>query len=207
MYAIIQTGGKQYRVQKGDILRVEKLNDEVGANIDFDHVLMLGDNGEIKVGADAAKAKVSAIVRAQGRGPKIVVFKKRRRKNYKLTKGHRQDFTAVQITEVAATGGTGKKAAAPKAKPVVKAEAKVEAKAETKAEAKPAEKKAAAPKKEVAEKAPAKKAAPKAKAEAKPAEKKAAEKAPAKKAAPKAKAEAKPAAKKAATKATKADKE
>ena len=204
MYAIIQTGGKQYRVQKGDILRVEKLAGEVGANIDFDHVLMLGDNGEIKVGADAAKAKVSAIVKAQGRGPKIVIFKKRRRKNYKLTKGHRQDFTAVQITDVAATGGTGKKAAAPKAaapkakaeaKPVAKAEAKAEVKAEAKVEAKPAAKKAAAPK----AKAETKAAAPK---------KEAAAKAPAKKAAaPKAKAEAKPAAKKAAPKAKKADKE
>ncbi len=158
MYAVIKTGGKQYRVQEGDLLRIEKLDAEVGKKVTFDDVLMFGEGAEIKAGADASKAKVSAVVTDAGRGQKIVIFKKRRRKNYRLTKGHRQDYTQVRITEVAATGGAAKKAAAPKA------EAKPEAKKaapKAKAEAKPA----------------AKKAAPKAKAEAKPAAKKTAAKA------------------------------
>jgi len=183
MYAVIKTGGKQYRVQEGDLLRIEKLDAEVGKKVTFDDVLMFGEGAEIKAGAEAAKAKVSAVVTDAGRGQKIVIFKKRRRKNYRLTKGHRQDYTQVRITEVAATGGAAKKAA-PKAE--VKTEAKVEAK--------PAAKKAAAPKAEVK---PAAKKAAAPKAEAKPAAKKAA--------APK--AEAKPAAKKTAAKAKKADEE
>ena len=150
MYAVIKTGGKQYRVQEGDLLRIEKLDAEVGNKVTFDDVLMFGEGAEIKAGADASKATVSAVVTDAGRGQKIVIFKKRRRKNYRLTKGHRQDYTQVRITEVAATGGAAKKAAP---------------KAEAKTEAKPAAKPAA------------KKAAPKAKAEAKPAAKKTAAKA------------------------------
>lgn len=203
MYAVIKTGGKQYRVQEGDLLRIEKLDAEVGKKVTFDDVLMFGEGAEIKVGADAAKATVSAVVTDAGRGQKIVIFKKRRRKNYRLTKGHRQDYTQVRITEVAGSGGAAKKAA-------------------PKAEAKPAAKKEAAPKKEAAAKPVAKKeAAPKKEATAKPAAKKtaatkaepkkttAAKKPAAKKeAAPKAAAK-KPAAKKPAAKkaAAKADKE
>ena len=147
MYAVIKTGGKQYRVQEGDLLRIEKLEAEVGKTVTFDEVLMLGEGADIKAGADTAKATVSAVVIDAGRGQKVVIFKKRRRKNYRLTKGHRQDYTQVRITEVAGSGGAAKKAAP---------------KAEVKAEAKPAAKKAAAPK---------------AKAEAKPAAKKTAAKA------------------------------
>ena len=188
MYAVIKTGGKQYRVQEGDLLRIEKLDAEVGKKVTFDDVLMFGEGTEIKVGTDAAKAKVSAVVTDAGRGQKVVIFKKRRRKNYRLTKGHRQDYTQVRITEVAGSGGAAKKAAP---------------KAEAKVEAKPVAKKDAAPKKEAAAKPAAKKAAAK-KAAAKPAAKKAA---PKKEAAPK--AAAKPAAKKPAAKkaAAKADKE
>jgi len=174
MYAVIKTGGKQYRVQEGDLLRIEKLDAEVGKKVTFDDVLMFGEGAEIKVGTDAAKAKVSAVVTDAGRGQKVVIFKKRRRKNYRLTKGHRQDFTQVRITEVAGSGGAAKKTAP---------------KAEAKAEAKPVAKKTAAPKKEAATKPAAKKAAPK---------KEAAPKAAAKKPAAK-----KPAAKKAAAKADK----
>ncbi|MDX8402973.1 MAG: 50S ribosomal protein L21 [Mariprofundaceae bacterium] len=177
MYAVIKTGGKQYRVQQGDVLRIEKLNAEVGKKVTFDNVLMFGEGSDIKVGTEAAKAKVSAVVTEEGRDKKVVVFKKRRRKNYRLTQGHRQSYTQVEITEVKGSGAA-KKAATPKA--------------ETKA----------APKKEAAKPA-AKKAAPK--TEAKAAPKKAAPKAGVKAASKK--AAVKPAAKKTAAKAKKADKE
>lgn len=174
MYAVIKTGGKQYRVQEGDLLRIEKLEAEVGKKVTFDDVLMFGEGAEIKVGTDAEKAKVSAVVTDAGRGQKIVVFKKRRRKNYRLTKGHRQDYTQVRITEVAATGGAAKKAAP-------KAAVQSEAKAEAKPAAKPAAKKAeAAPKKAAAKPAAKKETAPaaaKKPAAKKPAAKKSAAKA------------------------------
>lgn len=97
MYAVIKTGGKQYRVQEGDILRVEKLDAEAGSAVTFDDVLMVGGGEAVKTGDDVAAASVSATVTATGRGQKIVVFKKRRRKNYRLTQGHRQSFTSVRI--------------------------------------------------------------------------------------------------------------
>ncbi len=100
MYAVIKTGGKQYRVAEGDVVRVEKLNADVGSEITFDEVLMVGEGADIKVGKDAAKAKVTAVVTEAGRGQKVVIFKKRRRKNYRLTKGHRQAFTAVRIAKI-----------------------------------------------------------------------------------------------------------
>jgi len=102
MYAVIKTGGKQYRVQEGDILRVEKLDAEAGNEITFDDVLLVGEGAELKTGADAASASVTAKVTAAGRGQKIVVFKKRRRKNYRLTQGHRQSFTSVRIEKIKA---------------------------------------------------------------------------------------------------------
>jgi large subunit ribosomal protein L21 len=166
MYAVIKTGGKQYRVQQGDVLRVEKLDAEVGKKVTFDNVLMLGEGADIKVGAGVAKATVSAVVTDAGRDKKIVVFKKQRRKNYRLTQGHRQDYTQVRITDVAATGGAVKKAA-PKAAPKAEAKPKTAAKAKAapkKAEAKPktAAKAKAAPKK-AATKPAAKKTTAKAK--------------------------------------------
>lgn len=102
MYAVIQTGGKQYRVQEGDILRVEKLNAEPGAKVSFDQVLMVGEGDKTKVGADVARAKVPAVVTENGKDKKVVVFKKKRRKNYRLTQGHRQSYTAVRIGKIAA---------------------------------------------------------------------------------------------------------
>lgn len=129
MYAIIQTGGKQYRVQEGDVLRVAKLAEEPGAKVNFDNVLLVGEAGAIKVGTEAAKSSVSAEVLTQGLGKKVEIFKKRRRKHTQRTMGHRQAFTAVRITAI----GAAAKQAAP-----AKAEAKPEA------EAKPAVKKAAA---------------------------------------------------------------
>jgi len=100
MYAVIKTGGKQYRVQEGDILRVEKLDTEAGSEITFDDVLMIGEGEGVKAGADAASATVTGTVTASGRGQKIVVFKKRRRKNYRLTQGHRQSFSSVRIDSI-----------------------------------------------------------------------------------------------------------
>ncbi len=111
MYAVIKTGGKQYRVQEGDILRVEKLDAAPGDKISFDEVLMIGEGDKLKVGADVAKARVPAVVTENGKGRKVVIFKKHRRKNYRLTKGHRQAYTAVRIGRIAAP----RKAAARKA--------------------------------------------------------------------------------------------
>ncbi|MBF0281403.1 MAG: 50S ribosomal protein L21 [Zetaproteobacteria bacterium] len=102
MYAVIKTGGKQYRVKEGDVLRVEKLNADVGSEFTFDQVLMVGEGDSIKVGADVAAAVVSGVVAAQARDKKVVIFKKRRRKNYRLTKGHRQSYTAVKIEKISA---------------------------------------------------------------------------------------------------------
>jgi len=100
MYAVIKTGGKQYRVQKGDIVRLEKLDTEVGKKITLDQVMLARKGENITVGMDAAKVRVSAIVTAQDRGKKVVIFKKRRRKNYVRTMGHRQCYTAVRITGI-----------------------------------------------------------------------------------------------------------
>jgi len=136
MYAVIQTGGKQYRVQEGDVVRVEKLAEEVGKKVTFDKVLMLGEGEAVKVGADAAKSSVSAEVLSQGLDKKVEIFKKRRRKHSQRTMGHRQAFTAVRIT------GIGAAKAAPAKEAVEKP---VEAKAAV-AEAKPAAKKPAAKK-------------------------------------------------------------
>jgi len=102
MYAVIKTGGKQYRVSEGDIFRIEKLEAKTGDNITFDQILMLGEGSDMKLGDDVASATVSAIVTDQGRDKKIIVFKKRRRKHYRRTQGHRQSYTAVRITSIQA---------------------------------------------------------------------------------------------------------
>jgi len=100
MYAVIKTGGKQYRVQEGEVIRIEKLKADIGSEVTFDDVVMLGEGADIKAGADVADAKVTAVITEAGRGQKIVVFKKRRRKNYRLTQGHRQSFTSVRIAKI-----------------------------------------------------------------------------------------------------------
>ena len=101
MYAVIQTGGKQYRVKSGQQLKVELLAAEVGATVSFDRVLMLGEGEGVKVGAPFLDgAAVKATVVAQGRGEKIRIFKMRRRKHYAKTQGHRQGFTEVRIDEI-----------------------------------------------------------------------------------------------------------
>ena len=100
MFAVIQTGGKQYRVAQGDRLRVEKLPGDVGAAVTFDKVLLVGGDS-VKVGTPLVTgAKVSAEIVAQGRDKKVIVFKFRRRKNYRRKTGHRQPFTELKITGV-----------------------------------------------------------------------------------------------------------
>jgi large subunit ribosomal protein L21 len=101
MYAVFKTGGKQYRASEGDRLKVERLEAEVGDNIEFDEILLVGEGSDIKVGAPlVAGGKVAAQVMAQGRGKKIDIIKFKRRKNYKRHHGHRQHYTEVLITSI-----------------------------------------------------------------------------------------------------------
>ena len=103
MYAIIRTGGKQYQVAEGDRLRVEKLNGEVGDSVELADVLMVADGETVKVGQPLVEgAKVSAKIVEQGKGKKIIVFKKKRRKGYRLKQGHRQLYTALEIQGISA---------------------------------------------------------------------------------------------------------
>ena len=112
MFAVIRTGGKQYKVAKDDVVTVEKLDGEPGAVIDFAEVLMIGDGGEIASGAPlVAGATVSATVVEQGRGAKIIVFKKKRRHNYRRKKGHRQYQTVLRITAINGANGAPQAAA------------------------------------------------------------------------------------------------
>jgi large subunit ribosomal protein L21 len=101
MNAVIKTGGKQYRVTAGDKLNIETLAGDVGAEIQFDQVLMITDGDEIAVGAPFVEgAKVTATVVEHGRGEKLRIVKFRRRKHYQRTMGHRQNYTRVEITDV-----------------------------------------------------------------------------------------------------------
>lgn len=103
MFAVIKTGGKQYKVSKDDKLLVEKLDVKEGDKVTLDNVLMITDGKKATVGEPLVKgAKVEATVVAQTRGPKITVFKKKRRQNYRRKKGHRQDLTMIQITNIKA---------------------------------------------------------------------------------------------------------
>ncbi len=149
MYAVVKTGGKQYRVEPNDVILVEKLVADPGAAIELDQVLMLDDGTATTVGTPLVDgARVAATVIDQTRGDKIIVFKKKRRKDYKRTKGHRQDLTVLRITEIL---GKGQKATAKAAEKPAEAAAAEEPAAET-----------AAPVEAAAKKAPAKKAAKKA---------------------------------------------
>jgi large subunit ribosomal protein L21 len=103
MYAVIKTGGKQYRVAPGTKLKVEKLAGEVGSNVVLDHVLMVADGDKVTIGAPVVKgASVKATVLSHGRNDKVMIFKMRRRKHYRKTQGHRQDYTEIQIDQIAA---------------------------------------------------------------------------------------------------------
>ena len=101
MYAIIETGGKQYRVAPGDEIRVETLPGEVNSPVEFSRVLTVAkDSGEVLAGPEAASARVTGTITATGRAKKVTVFKFKRKKQYKRTIGHRQNYTQVKISEV-----------------------------------------------------------------------------------------------------------
>lgn len=101
MYAVIKTGGKQYRVEKDDVLTVEKLDGDAGKKIEFSDVLMVGAGDSVKIGTPVVSgAAVSAELVEQTRGPKLIAFKKRRRKNSRRKKGHRQDLSKIRITAI-----------------------------------------------------------------------------------------------------------
>jgi large subunit ribosomal protein L21 len=101
MYAVIKTGGKQYRVAKNDVIKIERLDGEVGGEVTFPEVLMVGGDSP-QVGAPlVAGAKVTGTVLEQGKGDKIIIFKKRRRKNFRRKNGHRQLLTVVRIADIA----------------------------------------------------------------------------------------------------------
>ncbi len=103
MYAVIQTGGKQYRVSEGDVLRVEKIKAEEGAAVELDKVLMIADGDDVKVGGPYVDGgKVTATVKAHGRGDKVRIIKFKRRKNQLKRQGHRQSYTELQITGISA---------------------------------------------------------------------------------------------------------
>lgn len=103
MFAVVKTGGKQYKVAAGDVVQLEKLVGDVGAKLQLDEVLLVNDNGAVKIGSPTIKgAKVEAEIVSQERGRKIIVFKKKRRQNYRRKNTHRQDYTIVRITAIAA---------------------------------------------------------------------------------------------------------
>ena len=141
MFAVVRTGGKQYRVAAGDKIAVEKLAGEAGDTITLGDVLLAGEGEKL---SDAGKVTVSAEIIAQAKSEKELVFKKRRRHNYRRKNGHRQQMTLLRITAVG--DSKAEKKAAPKKEAAPKADA---------------DEKTAAPKTEAADKAPAKKAAPK----------------------------------------------
>ena len=124
MYAVIKTGGKQYRVAANDKILIEKLEGASGDHIHFDQVLMVGSGADVQIGAPwVAGATVIGEIEKQARGPHLIIFKKRRRKHYRRRNGHRQDLTSVTITEILVGGAkpSGKKAEKKVAAPAVAA--------------------------------------------------------------------------------------
>jgi large subunit ribosomal protein L21 len=156
MYAVVNTGGKQYKVQQGEILRVEKIPGDVGSPVSFDRVLMFSDGENVSVGQPVLdNIAVEGHIVEQGKAKKIIVFKYKRRKRYRRKQGHRQTFTAVQIDSIAAKGAEAKEAPEKTDEPKPEAKKKAPEKVEAKKEA---PKKAEA-KKEAPEKTETKKAA------------------------------------------------
>lgn len=103
MYAVIETGGKQYRVSPGTSVKLETLAGEPGSTVTFDKVVaVVSDDGDIKTGSEASSAKVNATIQSHGRGEKVIVFKFKRKKQYKKTIGHRQNFTQVKVESIEA---------------------------------------------------------------------------------------------------------
>ncbi|MCO4317507.1 50S ribosomal protein L21 [Phyllobacterium sp. 21LDTY02-6] len=148
MFAVIKTGGKQYRVAANDLLKVEKVTGNAGDIVEFPEVLVVGVGADATIGAPVVEgALVTAEVVEQGRARKVIAFKKRRRQNSKRTRGHRQELTTIRIAEILTGGAKPSKKAAEK--PAKKAEPKAEAAAEA-TETKAAPKAKAAPKKAAA---------------------------------------------------------
>jgi large subunit ribosomal protein L21 len=117
MFAVIKTGGKQYRVAEDQVIRIERIKGELGQIVQLGDVLMLGGD-RLELGAPTiAGASVAAEVIEQGRGAKVIAFKKRRRKNSRRKRGHRQEFTLLRITEILTEGATPTKAARPRPEP------------------------------------------------------------------------------------------
>lgn len=101
MYAVVKTGGKQHRVREGDLIRVEKLDGDVGATITFDHVLMVAGEEEARIGTPVVEgASVEAEIVQQTKSKKVLVFKKKRRKNYRRMYGHRQPYTHLRVNKI-----------------------------------------------------------------------------------------------------------
>lgn len=159
MYAVIRTGGKQYKVQPGDVLKVEKIEQNLGSEFDLTDILMVGGE-RLHVGQPLLQnAKVTVVVTKQAKAPKVIVFKKKRRQGYRRTQGHRQFFTELFVKAITAPDGqTVKTDKEPK---IFDAEAKKEAKLKEKSAAKTESK--SAPRKTAAKKKTTKKKATKAK--------------------------------------------
>lgn len=100
MYAVVETGGKQYRVEPGQTVEVETIPGDKGTQVDLGRVLMIGDAGSVRAGKDVESAKVKATIQGDGRGDKTIVFKFKRKKQYKRWQGHRQNFTTVKVDEI-----------------------------------------------------------------------------------------------------------
>ncbi|MEO8246639.1 MAG: 50S ribosomal protein L21 [Chloroflexota bacterium] len=147
MYAVVTTGGKQYRVEAGSELLIEKLAADQGALVTFDRVLLIGDGDDVTVGTPlVAGASVTGTVLREERGPKIIIFKFKQKAKYRRRTGHRQDLMRVRIDEISASGKTSRVEAAPKAAPKPKAAATAKAVAEPKPKAAATAKTAAKPK-------------------------------------------------------------
>ena len=103
MYAVVAVGGKQYRVAPGDVIKVDTLAGDVGSEVEFSSVLaVMNDSNELTLGTDLADARVKGTISEHGRGDKVIVFKFKRKKQYKRTIGHRQNYTAVRVSEILA---------------------------------------------------------------------------------------------------------
>ena len=131
MYAVIATGGKQYRVQEGDIITIEKIKAEVGETVAFDKVLVLSDGNDVKVGTPYLDAAVTGSVVEHGKGQKVIIFKYKAKKDYRKKQGHRQPYTLVEITSI---DGDTTVAAKPEAAEEAKAAKKPSLKSMRKAE-------------------------------------------------------------------------
>jgi large subunit ribosomal protein L21 len=151
MFAVIRTGGKQYRVAAEDVIKVEKVKGDPGEIVQFGEVLVVGGDSVTLGQPTIAGASVAAEVLEQGRGPKIIAFKKRRRKNSRRKRGHRQEFTLIRVTEILTDGAKPTKTARPKPEPKPVAAAPAEGAAEA---TEPAQGKA--PKRKAQAKTPAK---------------------------------------------------